>query len=74
MTGTIQSLDTRGFGFINGDDGVRRFFPAKEVRGIAFDKLTVGLRVSYKPVAHPFKGPRAFTVELLPLGNAKAAA
>jgi cold shock CspA family protein len=65
IKGTIDQLDPRGFGFVNGDDGIRRFFQAKEVRGIAFDDLKLNTRVTFKPGTRLGKGPRAFNVELI---------
>jgi cold shock CspA family protein len=73
INGTIDQLDPRGFGFVNGDDGVRRFFQAKEVRGYPFDSLTIGQRVTFKHGTRLGKGPRAFNVELITT-SARAAA
>jgi cold shock CspA family protein len=66
LTGTVTNeLDPRGFGFIECEDGVKRFFQAKQLRGIAFDRLQPGTRVSLTPGFRPGKGPRAFGVELI---------
>ena len=64
MTGAIRDLDPRGFGFITGDDGTPRFFAAQELRGIAFERLTVGQRVAFKPAVNPRRGPKALNVYL----------
>ncbi len=67
MTGTIKTVDQRGFGFILGDDGVRRFFHAKWLRaGFVFETLQQDQRVRFKPTAHPLRGPRAVDVRLDP--------
>lgn len=65
MTGRIIRLDTRGFGFVMGDDGVERFFAAREVRGSKFDALKTQTLVSFESKKHPFKGLRAVRVEVL---------
>lgn len=66
MTGTIISIDPRGFGFVKGDDSVCRLFQAKEVRGTTFDRLALGTRVSFTPGGLRFgKGPRALAVQPL---------
>jgi cold shock CspA family protein len=65
QVGTIVELDPRGFGFVKGDDGSQLFFPAREVRGTTIDRLRLRMRVRYTPTIHPFKGPRAFSVQPL---------
>lgn len=69
MSGVIQRLDPRGFGFIFGDDGVHYFFHAKKhflAAGVVFEKLVVGQRVQFTPAKHPFRGPRAVSVLPVP--------
>lgn len=66
MTGTVRSLDQRGFGFIDGDDGQERFFPARELHGVTFQSLRPGQRVTFDPrPGWASKGPRAHRVGLL---------
>jgi cold shock CspA family protein len=49
VTGTIQVLNPRGFGFIECEDGVQRFFNARELRRVTFSQLAIGMRVQCKP-------------------------
>jgi cold shock CspA family protein len=66
MSGTIQRLDPRGFGFIYGDDGIHYFFHMKEhlAAGVVFNELAGGMRVRFRPTQHAFRGPRAASVML----------
>lgn len=73
MTGRIIRLDTRGFGFVMGDDGIERFFAAREVRNFAFNSLTDGMRIQFESKKHPFKGLRAVRVYVLPAEDQVAA-
>jgi cold shock CspA family protein len=52
MEGIIWKVITdRGFGFIEGDDGIKRFFLAKSVRRpLIFDTLEEGIRVTFETV------------------------
>lgn len=63
QVGTIVTLDPRGFGFIEADNGDRWFFNAREVRGVAFDRLTLRTRVSFTPGTRLGK-LRAFSVDV----------
>lgn len=76
MTGIIETLDPRGFGFIVGADGARRMFHAKRsLSGITFEELHKGMVVSFKPVPPRFgKGPRAESVMRVVNDSEQAAA
>lgn len=52
MAGTvIRLLRNRGFGFIRGEDGLSRFFEAKEVYPpVDFDLMHEGQRVTFVPM------------------------
>ena len=61
MTGTIKRLlPTKGFGFVQGPDGLMRFFHAKECLpdSWTFEQLREGMTVEFEPEDGP-KGPRA---------------
>jgi CspA family cold shock protein len=58
-TGTIKRLvRERGFGFIQGNDGVELFFHKSALQGGAFDALAEGQAVEFD-VEKGDKGPRA---------------
>jgi len=58
-TGTIKKLvRERGFGFIQGQDGVELFFHRSALQGDAFDRLAEGQTVEFDVERGP-KGPRA---------------
>ena len=58
-TGTVKKLvRDRGFGFIQGQDGVQLFFHRSALQGEAFDALTEGQAVEFD-VENGDKGPRA---------------
>jgi CspA family cold shock protein len=58
-TGTIKRLvRERGFGFIQGSDGVELFFHKSALQAGAFDALTEGQAVEFD-VEKGDKGPRA---------------
>jgi len=58
-TGTIKRLvSDRGFGFIQGHDGVELFFHKSALQAGSFDTLTEGQAVEFD-VEKGDKGPRA---------------
>ena len=58
-TGTVKRLvRDRGFGFIQGQDGVELFFHRSAFSGGGFDTLTEGQAVEFE-VEQGDKGPRA---------------
>lgn len=62
MTGTVTAVIRRregvngGYGFIRDDEGSERFFHARNLRGITFDKVNEGDKVEFRPVAEVGKG------------------
>jgi CspA family cold shock protein len=63
MNGTIKRLvQDRGFGFIAAENGSEYFFHREQLRGLDFDALTQGERVSFDTQEGP-KGPRAVNVQ-----------
>ena len=57
--GTVKWFnDTKGFGFVTGDDGKDVFVHYSGIAGEGFRKLTEGQRVSYE-VTEGVKGPQA---------------
>lgn len=62
MTGTIKTLNERGFGFI-GREGEAKdlFFHSKDLVGVAFDELRVGDSLTFEVGEGP-KGPNAVNV------------
>jgi CspA family cold shock protein len=63
MNGTIKRLvQDRGFGFIVAENGSEYFFHREQLRGLDFDALTQGERVSFDTQDGP-KGPRAVNVQ-----------
>jgi CspA family cold shock protein len=58
-TGTVKKLvRDRGFGFIQGSDGVELFFHRSALLGAGFDALAEGQAVEFD-VERGEKGPRA---------------
>ena len=58
-TGTVKKLvRDRGFGFVQGSDGVEIFFHRSAILGEGFDALTEGQAVEFD-VEKGDKGPRA---------------
>jgi CspA family cold shock protein len=65
-TGTIKKLvRERGFGFIQGSDGVELFFHRSALQGEEFDTLTEGQAVEFD-VETGNKGPRAANMKVSP--------
>ncbi len=63
MEGTIKTLiSDKGFGFITVDGEEKDlFFHGNELKGITYEELKVGDRVSFKKADSP-KGPNAINV------------
>jgi len=65
-TGTIKKLvRERGFGFIQGSDGVETFFHRSALSGEGFDALAEGQAVEFD-VEKGNKGPRAVNMKVSP--------
>ncbi|MFH2062884.1 MAG: cold shock domain-containing protein [bacterium] len=63
MTGTIQRLTDRGFGFIAQEGQEKElFFHSSALVGVTFDELRTGDNVSFD-VEDSEKGPRAVNVQ-----------
>ncbi|OIO52455.1 cold-shock protein [Candidatus Uhrbacteria bacterium CG_4_10_14_0_8_um_filter_58_22] len=63
MTGTIQRLTDRGFGFIAQEGQEKElFFHSTALVGVTFDELAVGDTVSFE-TEDSEKGPRATNVQ-----------
>ncbi len=63
-TGTIKKLvRERGFGFIQGQDGVELFFHRSALQKAGFDTLTEGQAVEFD-VESGDKGPRAANMKV----------
>lgn len=63
MEGTIKNLIDKGFGFITVDgESKDLFFHRNELKGVNFEDLQVGDRVSFEKGESP-KGPNAVNVE-----------
>jgi len=63
-TGTIKKLvRERGFGFIQGSDGVETFFHRSALSGEGFDTLTEGQAVEFD-IERGAKGPRATNMKV----------
>ena len=60
--GTIKKLVSRGFGFIEGEQGEIFFHQSALVEGTAFDSLSEGQQVEYEVGSSP-KGPCAENVK-----------
>ncbi len=62
MEGTIKNLTDKGFGFITIEGEAKDlFFHNSELRGVSFDELKVGDKVSFEKGESP-KGPNAVNV------------
>ncbi len=68
-TGTVKKLvRERGFGFIQGQDGVELFFHRSALQGEAFDTLAEGQTVEFD-IEKGAKGPRAANMKLVPASS-----
>ena len=64
MTGTIKTLNPRGFGFITREGETKDlFFHSKELVGVTFEELKEGQAVSFE-VTETDKGSAAIKVAL----------
>ncbi|HNV44557.1 MAG TPA: cold shock domain-containing protein [Exilispira sp.] len=62
MEGTIKNLTDKGFGFITVDGEEKDlFFHSNELKGVSYEELRVGDRVSFEKGESP-KGPNATNV------------
>ncbi len=65
MEGTIKTLTEKGFGFITvdgaGEGDKDLFFHGNELKGVSFEDLKVGDKVSFDKADSP-KGPNAVGV------------
>jgi CspA family cold shock protein len=62
MTGTIKTLNSKGFGFISRDGEEKDlFFHSSELKGVMFDELREGDMVTFE-VTNSEKGPAATNV------------
>jgi len=62
MEGTIKNLTDKGFGFITVDGEEKDlFFHGNELKGVSYEELRVGDRVSFEKGESP-KGPNAVNV------------
>ncbi|GAB4488483.1 MAG: cold-shock protein [Thermodesulfovibrionales bacterium] len=60
--GTVKWFnDSKGFGFITGEDGTEAFVHHTSIQGMGFKSLAEGDRVSYEMEKGP-KGPKAINV------------
>ena len=65
MEGTIKKLTDKGFGFITVDGEEKDlFFHGNELKGVTYEELKVGDRVSFEKTDSP-KGPNATNVTRL---------
>jgi len=65
MEGTIKNLTDKGFGFITVDgEDKDLFFHSNELKGVTFEELKAGDRVSFEKADSP-KGPNATNVTRL---------
>ncbi len=65
MEGTIKNLTDKGFGFITVDGEEKDlFFHGNELKGVTFEELKVGDRVSFDKTDSA-KGPNATNVTRL---------
>lgn len=63
MTGIIKTLTEKGFGFISRENEAKDlFFHLNDLKGVAFDQLRVGDKVTFE-VVQGEKGPSAKNVE-----------
>lgn len=62
MEGTIKTLTPKGFGFIAREGETKDlFFHSKELKGVTYDELKVGDKVTFE-VVEGEKGPAAVNV------------
>lgn len=62
MEGTIKTLTEKGFGFITVEgESKDLFFHSNELKGVSFNELNVGDKVSFDKADSP-KGPNAVNV------------
>ncbi len=62
MEGTIKTLTDKGFGFISIEGEEKDlFFNSNELRGVRYDELKEGDKVSFEKADSP-KGPNAVNV------------
>lgn len=62
MTGTIKTLNPRGFGFISREGEAKDlFFHSKDLAGVTFEELNVGDTLSFE-IGESDKGPNAVQV------------
>ena len=62
MTGTVKWFnDSKGFGFIEVDDGTDAFVHHQDIQGEGFKSLTEGEEVTFDLTQGP-KGPKATNV------------
>ncbi|MGD0283010.1 MAG: cold-shock protein [Dissulfurispiraceae bacterium] len=62
VNGTVKWFnDSKGFGFITGEDGQDVFVHHSSIQGAGFKSLAEGDRVSFDTEQGP-KGPKAITV------------
>ncbi len=62
MEGTIKTLTDKGFGFISIEGEEKDlFFHSNELRGVRYDELKEGDKVSFEKADSP-KGPNAINV------------
>jgi CspA family cold shock protein len=65
MEGTIKTLTEKGFGFISIEGEEKDlFFHSNELKGITYNELKVGDKVSFEKADSP-KGPNAINVSLI---------
>jgi CspA family cold shock protein len=63
MTGSVKTMNEKGFGFITPDDGGKDlFFHQTGLVGVNFDELKPGDKVSFDSEESE-KGPRATNVQ-----------
>ncbi len=63
MTGSVKTMNEKGFGFITPDDGGKDlFFHQTGLVGVSFDELKSGDKVSFD-TEESEKGPRATNVQ-----------
>lgn len=68
MTGRIKKLHrTKGFGFIQAENGKDLFFHRSNVMGVTFESLEEGMSVTFTVKEAP-KGPRAEQVQVVVTG------
>ena len=63
--GTVKWFnDSKGFGFITGEDGAEAFVHHSSIQGAGFKSLAEGAKVSFDIEKGP-KGPKAINVTIL---------